>query len=90
MLLLAPSKVVDEKPPERTWEELYLEMATNYRADGLEWQSDRAQREAAERRVVELERTVAGHIETIEHLTHQLASLRKARVVPIGSKKGAH
>ncbi len=90
MLLLAPSKVVDEKPPERTWEELYLEMATNYRVDGLEWQSDRAQREAAEKRVVELERTVAGHIETIEYLTHQLASLTKARVVPIGSKKGAH
>lgn len=90
MLLLAPSKVVDQKPPERTWEELYHEMATNYRADGLEWQSDRAQREAAEKRVAELEQSVAGHLETIEHLTHQLAALTEGRVVPIGSKKGAH
>lgn len=90
MLLLAPSKVVDEKPPEPTWEEQYLEMATNYRADGLEWQSDRARREAAEKRVAELEQSVAGHLATIEHLTHQLAALTEGRVVPIGSKRGAH
>ena len=85
---LAPEKRPLDKAPAPTWEELYKTTVTNYQVDALAWRSDRARREAAEKRVEELEARVARQEITIEDLAQQLAELTKGRVVPIGAKKG--
>jgi hypothetical protein len=87
MLELAPTKEQNDKPPEPTWEELYRALATNYQADVLLWRSDLAKREAAEKRVAELEQTVALHLQNIDRLTQKLAELTRGHVVPIRPKK---
>ncbi len=89
MLAFAPVKRTASEAG-RTWEELYREIADNYRADGLEWQSDRARRESAEERISELESSIAAHLQTIDRLANQITSLTKGRVVPIESIKGEH
>jgi len=71
-----------------TWEELYRALATNYQADALLWRADLAKREAAEKRVVDLEQTVALHLQTIDRLMQKLAELTRGQVVPIRPKKG--
>lgn len=88
MMDLAPIKEPADSSPAPTWEELYKATVTNYQADALLWRSDRARRETAEKRIEELEVSVARHQATISRLTQQLAELTKGRVVPIGTKKG--
>lgn len=75
-----------EPPPASSWKEMYKATVANYQADALVWRSDRAHREAAEKRVSELEKVLAVHVATIERLSGQLASLTGDRVVPIKRK----
>lgn len=87
MLELAPTREQSDKPPEQSWEELYRAVATNYQADALLWRADLAKREAAEKRVKDLEQKNALHLETIDRLTQKLAYFTQERVVPIRPTK---
>ena len=52
------------------------------------WRADLAKREAAEKRVEDLEQTVALHLQTIDRLMQKLAELTRGYVVPIRPNKG--
>lgn len=79
MLELAPSNSAEARQPGPTWEDMYVALVTNYRLDALAWQSEKSVREAAERRIAELENSIASHLETIGRLKHEVAELSKTR-----------
>ncbi|MFS2162429.1 hypothetical protein [Variovorax sp. Varisp62] len=75
------------EPAPRTWEEMYKEIGNAYAIDALRWREDRALREVADQRILELEALTADLNLALEGLRVQLSAFTDGRVVPLGSKK---